>query len=92
MYIAFAGNNCRKPHNLGICIFCEFFYLLRLIAYALLFVLIVGPAWPFFSDLLDIAIHVAFLLFDIAFAAMSAFCRGVHVAFKVKHGVDRVLD
>lgn len=72
------GNNCRPPSHLAICIFCEFFYLLRLVAYALIFVLIAGPTWPVLSDLLDITFHTIVLACDIFYEALHAIFKAFH--------------
>lgn len=72
------GNNCHKPRHLTICIVCEFYLFMRLIALALVIVLIVAPAWPLFLDLLDIAYHTFLLTCDIVFDLLYGVASGIH--------------
>lgn len=72
------GNNCHKPAHLIICIVCECFYFLRLLAFVLIVVLIAAPAWPLVSDLIDIAFHTMLLAFDLVFDACHWLAKIVH--------------
>jgi hypothetical protein len=72
------GNNCHKPAHLTICIVCEFYLFLRLVALALVIVLIAAPAWPLVSDLIDIAYHLVLLAFDLTFDTCHWLARLLH--------------
>ena len=72
------GNNCREPSHLIICIVCEFYFFLRLLALVLIIVLIAAPSWPLVSDLIDIAFHCVLLAFDLTFDACHWLAKIVH--------------
>lgn len=72
------GNNCRKPPHLVICIVCEFYLFMQLIALVLVVVLIAAPAWPLLLELFDIAFHLLLLGFDLTFDACHWLARLVH--------------
>jgi hypothetical protein len=83
------GNNCRPPSHLAICIFCEFYFLLRLFAYAIIFLLIAGPCWPILSDLLDIAFHACVLICDIIYEAFHEFFKAIH---EIENATRKIKD
>jgi len=85
------GNNCRPPKHLGICIFCEFYFLLRLVAYFLIFILVAGPSWPLLSDLIDITIHIVLLLLDILDEIAHWISRTIHKIRIAKKYVEKKL-
>jgi hypothetical protein len=72
------GNNCHEPPHLIICIVCEFYFFLRLLALVLVIVLIAAPSWPLVSDLIDIAFHCMLLSFDLIFDAGHWLAKIVH--------------